>query len=1370
MALWKPFRGSRLTLDTVEKHDGYVYFCTDDGSLFFDYVGSDGNLQRKQINAKDAETLTGMSLEQIQNSISWDNLLNKPVDISNSNTLTWDGDRTRQEVAYDMYFKISDATPAISELNNGYSMTLSLGDIYSTDQNNCVIQDTGNGVVTLSGDTDIPFAIIAYETNTDVQSGTYFLNTNAVIDEGYYLSVLTINGYNGFTKETIREDYIPNTIARVSDIPEQVQSDWSVNDEINPAYVKNRPFYHSENAVLYDSTITTSDMGGIYAYMDQSDGAKATSSLIEGETYTVTFDNDIYTCICSNGTHIGDLSLVGAGDATNEPFVIFVYTGTCVGIATKDVNSATHTVKIEGSVIKTIDVKYLPELPYITLQEGNQQWVTKSNFAQTNSNLTYRGKTYSTNHEYFMYFLTAEGIWQISLVVYNSAQIPASSSFRMNYASSDGTLSFYWSNTSNTTEITTVMHAYLCDVNTGSIIRRETNVQSVTIGAYTKKSHNFDFYIDKSNPQDAEIVRSFDDYIDVNAEIATLNESIESKADIEHGHSEKMDINNPTGVGSFSLNRKADTTIGDYSFAEGQRAEASGPYSHAEGYSTRAIASAAHAEGNGTQATGLNSHAEGDSTIASGASAHSEGFATETRANYAHAQGMGTIAGSAIQHVEGKYNIVDSAKKYAHIVGNGESDSARSNAHTLDWSGNAWFAGDVYVGGTKQDDGDKLVKQSELPQPLVGDTTSITPTQVKQALDEGRAIALSHTDTTYGNMSFNCFAYSQAASATVISSTTFEMMGYSFCAQVIGSLVNDTWAFSAIQLAKKSDIPTKLANPNALTINGTEYDGSSAVNMKTAFYVNITPSDDGEICTTDKTFDEINAAWEAGYPVYANYNGIASMPLVTIEDGMASFMFTMSENNSVVTLMIAVAGSTAVQMFMEDNIPTSTSDLTNDSGFITENDLPTKTSDLTNDSGFLTKVKTSDIEALAVTGPRIANGAVGLSKLEEPIQTAITNTVTTNNKLNTLIGDDTDKSVRDIAAEELAAQLIPENANASRDTLEEIAAWIQQHPDDAAAMNKSIDDLESYVEELDYATFPLIQSGAFMTHEAISTDGSTYTVEIYGFTNNMLSQWASMGLNFVIVPNMTSTTTAPKLLLNGHEIQIKRRLSNSSSVVDGASAGWLVANVPVRVLFDGTYWIAEGFEKPMASDLEGNLSISQISNLQNTLKDIVHYIVGDSTEAGVWTGTCEDITEYYDGLMISYKTNIAGISGGTTLNINGLGSVAVVRNTTSAITTHYGVGSILMLTYTVDSSGTAYWKLADYDSDTKTRSSNKAATKMYLIGAQTQSTSGQTTYSNNKCYIGTNNRLYSNGEVVPSVAEITALIQEQIGVIENGTY
>ncbi len=50
MALFKPFRGSRTSLDAQALHDGYAYFCTDDGTFHIDYLDNEGNLQRKQIN------------------------------------------------------------------------------------------------------------------------------------------------------------------------------------------------------------------------------------------------------------------------------------------------------------------------------------------------------------------------------------------------------------------------------------------------------------------------------------------------------------------------------------------------------------------------------------------------------------------------------------------------------------------------------------------------------------------------------------------------------------------------------------------------------------------------------------------------------------------------------------------------------------------------------------------------------------------------------------------------------------------------------------------------------------------------------------------------------------------------------------------------------------------------------------------------------------------------------------------------------------------------------------------------------------------------------------------------------------------------
>ena len=86
----------------------------------------------------------------------------------------------------------------------------------------------------------------------------------------------------------------------------------------------------------------------------------------------------------------------------------------------------------------------------------------------------------------------------------------------------------------------------------------------------------------------------------------------------------------------------------------------------------------------------------------------------------------------------------------------------------------------------------------------------------------------------------------------------------------------------------------------------------------------------------------------------------------------------------------------------------------------------------------------------------ISDNATAISRLDTRMTAA-------EGKLTTLIGSDTNKSVRDIANEELAAQLIPEGAKESLDTLQEIANWIQSHPDDAAAMNTAIAELKKYV-------------------------------------------------------------------------------------------------------------------------------------------------------------------------------------------------------------------------------------------------------------------------------------------------------------------
>ena len=195
--------------------------------------------------------------------------------------------------------------------------------------------------------------------------------------------------------------------------------------------------------------------------------------------------------------------------------------------------------------------------------------------------------------------------------------------------------------------------------------------------------------------------------------------------------------------------------VGSYSHAEGSSTNAVGIYSHAEGSWSSAIGEGSHAEGkcsgytqstfyfeaqtapnnnqytisgtinvepgnyifmNGdiikgayvisinensitlSQTIGDISYREQCSIYNGGAVgdySHAEGSDATASGKISHAEGWNTIAASNYQHVQGKFNIADNQSTYADIVGNGTTLSKRSNAYTLDWNGNGWYAGTV---------------------------------------------------------------------------------------------------------------------------------------------------------------------------------------------------------------------------------------------------------------------------------------------------------------------------------------------------------------------------------------------------------------------------------------------------------------------------------------------------------------------------------------------------------------------------------------------------------------------------------------------------------------------------------------------------
>lgn len=143
-----------------------------------------------------------------------------------------------------------------------------------------------------------------------------------------------------------------------------VQPDWNQNDATAADYVKNRPFYTGdpvETVLVEESTVTFGDVDDFYAGVLES-----TFSAAVGETYKVSWDGTIYECACveySGLTVFGNLSIVGVGSDTGEPFMMSVNNDSVLAIYTAD-TSASHTLSISvlASEVVKIDEKYLPDI------------------------------------------------------------------------------------------------------------------------------------------------------------------------------------------------------------------------------------------------------------------------------------------------------------------------------------------------------------------------------------------------------------------------------------------------------------------------------------------------------------------------------------------------------------------------------------------------------------------------------------------------------------------------------------------------------------------------------------------------------------------------------------------------------------------------------------------------------------------------------------------------------------------------------------------------------------------------------------------------------------------------------------------------
>lgn len=112
-------------------------------------------------------------------------------------------------------------------------------------------------------------------------------------------------------------------------------------------------------------------------------------------------------------------------------------------------------------------------------------------------------------------------------------------------------------------------------------------------------------------------------------------------------------------------------------------------------------------------------------------------------------------------------------------------------------------------------------------------------------------------------------------------------------------------------------------------------------------------------------------------------------------------------------------------------------------------------------------------------------------------------------KVDTLVGEDADKSVRDIAVDVLTETLVSETATEAYDTLAEMSAWIKSHPEDASAMNTAIQKNATDITNLD---------AAYKAADTkVLTDAQEYTdnINFYTIKDNPIVDGEAGSITFV---------------------------------------------------------------------------------------------------------------------------------------------------------------------------------------------------------------------------------------------------------------
>ena len=319
-------------------------------------------------------------------------------------------------------------------------------------------------------------------------------------------------------------------------------------------------------------------------------------------------------------------------------------------------------------------------------------------------------------------------------------------------------------------------------------------------------------------------------------------------------------------------------------------------------------------------------------------------------------------------------------------------------------------------------------------------------------------------------------------------------------------------------------------------------------------------------------------------------------------------------------------------------------------------DVKTEVFTITSAGTIIRLIDESDLSSIQESSGKIdiikVNGEALTIDNDKAVDIDLTGYATVSD-FNSLVSGDTGKTIREIANDELAKQLIPETASESLDTLQEIAAWIQEHPENAAALNEAIKELQAIAHShTNKQILDSITSEQVSAWDSAEQNAKDYATSAITSALTEANNYAdSLSVNYDVVGAAASALTDAKTYVDGKvdgKFDAKgaadTALNSAKAYADG-----LANNYDAKGAADTAESNAKKYTDSLASNYEVAGAAASVLTDAKTYVD--GKVDGKFDAAGAAATAEQNAKDYADGLASNYE--VAGAAATAEQNAKG---------------------------------------------------------------------------------------------------------------------